>query len=132
MPFKAQMAVLKRLEEIASVRYLTKEEQWEYDRTLKMYRDNKAAEAYTDEKVQEAKAAKAELRAAKAELRAEKAKLRTEKAKLKAEKEERKQEVKQVTQQVTQDVARNLKKLGMDTDLIVQTTGLTRREIDEL
>jgi phage terminase Nu1 subunit (DNA packaging protein) len=121
MPFKAQMAVLKRLEEIASVRYLTKEEQWEYDRTLKMYRDNKAAEAYTDEKVQEAKAAKAELRAAKAELKAAKA----EKAKLK-------REVKQVKQQVTQDVARNLKKLGMDTDLIVQTTGLTRGEIDEL
>lgn len=40
LPWTAKSAVFKRLEEIAEVRALTKEEQMQYDHALKVYRDN--------------------------------------------------------------------------------------------
>lgn len=40
LPWTAKSAVFKRLEEIAEVRALTKEEQLQYDHALKVYRDN--------------------------------------------------------------------------------------------
>ena len=40
LPWTAKSAIFKRLEEIAEVRALTKEEQIQYDHALKVYRDN--------------------------------------------------------------------------------------------
>ena len=40
LPWTAKSAVFKKLEEIAEVRALTKEEQMQYDHALKVYRDN--------------------------------------------------------------------------------------------
>ena len=39
MPFMAQDAVFRRLSEIAEVASLSKEERWQYDESLKHYRD---------------------------------------------------------------------------------------------
>lgn len=50
MPFKAQKQLFEKLEKIAGVANLTREERQEYDEALKVYRDCKNIVDYAEEK----------------------------------------------------------------------------------
>jgi predicted transposase/invertase (TIGR01784 family) len=49
MPFKAQIAVLEKLEQIASVASLSEQEEWEYERTLNDFRTALATWEFAEE-----------------------------------------------------------------------------------
>lgn len=95
MPFKARKAVFEKLEDIADVGALSKQERAVYDSSLKVYRDYLVT-----------------MDAAKLEGRAEGL----------AEGEMKKQ----------QEIARNMKSLGIPSDVIMQATGLTLEEVGQL
>ncbi|MDR0976238.1 MAG: hypothetical protein LBL78_00570, partial [Prevotellaceae bacterium] len=97
-------------EAIASVRNLTKEEQLQYDRTRKVYRDNLAVEAYAKEREQKFKEKEQEF------------KERERKIKAKEQKAEA----------ALKNTVRNLKQMGMDTEAIAKATGLTPEEVEKL
>lgn len=103
MPFKARKAVFEKLEDIADVGALSKQERAVYDSSLKVYRDYLVT-----------------MDAAKLEGRAEG--LAEGRAEGLAEGEMKKQ----------QEIARNMKSLGIPSDVIMQATGLTLEEVGQL
>lgn len=83
MPFKAQKQLFEKLEKIAGIANLTKEERLEYDEELKVYRDCKNIVEYAEEKG-------------------------------------------------VKKTARNLRNLGVSMNLIIESTGLSEEEINNL
>ncbi|MDR0961309.1 MAG: hypothetical protein LBM62_01950, partial [Mediterranea sp.] len=107
------LAVLKKLEDIASVRALTREEKLQYDRTLKIYRDNYSVYLYEKEQ-REKRWAEGVAEGMAKGIAEGMAKGRAE-AKI-----------------TLLNTARNLKNLGTPIDIIVKSTGLSATEIENL
>ena len=100
MPFQAQNAVFKKLAAITDVSTLSSKERERYDESLKIYRDNYAADQYSYDKG-----------------RREGEKKGLEKGRRKGLEEGRIM------------IARNLKAIGVDIQAIIQSTGLTKEQI---
>lgn len=107
MPFKAKKAVFEKLEEIADVSALSKEDRDIYDHNLKLYRDYMAS--MESAKIEGREAGREEGR---------------EEGKIEGIEEGRKEEKKAI--------ARNLKSLGTPVDIITTATNLTVEEIEKL
>ena len=119
LPFKARNAVFKRLEDIVDIASMSKEDRIRYDESIKVYRDRLAimefermkgkAEGIVEGMAQGIAQGKAEgmaqgIAQGKAEGMAE----------------------------GKEEIARNLKQMGMDVQTIVQATGLDQEVIDKL
>ena len=111
MPFQAQNAVFKKLAAITDVSTLSGKERERYDESLKIYRDNYAADQYSynkglkkGEKIGEKKGIETGRREGKKEGRAEERTL----------------------------IAKNMKMAGVDIQMIIHCTGLTKEQIDQL
>lgn len=111
LPWTAKSAVFKRLEEIAEVRALTKEEQMQYDHALKVYRDNyNTFQGAIEEGMKEGR----------------------EKG-LKEGKEEGIKEGREKGRaDKTKEVAQNMKKMGMSIEQIAQACGISVEEAEKL
>ena len=99
MPFQAQNAVFKKLAAITDVSTLSSKERERYDKSLKIYRDNYAADQYSYDKGHR-------------EGRAEGEKKGLEKGRIM--------------------IAKNMKMAGVDIQMIIHCTGLTKEQIDQL
>ena len=95
MPFQAQNALFEKLAEITDVSALSEKDQERYEESLRIYRDNYAADEYSFNR-------------GKAEGVAEG---RTAERTV---------------------IARNLKESGVDIQVIIHSTGLTKEQIDQL
>jgi predicted transposase/invertase (TIGR01784 family) len=136
MPFAAQMKVMKELEEIIAVASMSPDKYDLYQASLKVYRDNLAGlEAQRREREEwkkereEGKKEKAALRKEGAVLKKERAALKKEKAALKRELDQKLSEGRAEEKAAT---ARNLKRLGVPLETILQATGLSPEEIEAL
>ena len=103
MPFEAQNALFEKLAEITDVSALSEKDQERYEESLRIYRDNYAADEYSFNR-------------GKAEGLAE------GQAKGLAEGRTAERTV----------IARNLKESGVDIQVIIHSTGLTKEQIDQL
>lgn len=111
LPWTAKSAVFKRLEEIAEVRALTKEEQMQYDHALKVYRDNyNTFQGAIEEGMKEGRE--------------------------KGLKEGREKGIKEGREEgradKTKEVAQNMKKMGMSIEQIAQACGISVEEAEKL
>ena len=111
LPWTAKSAVFKRLEEIAEVRALTKEEQMQYDHALKVYRDNyNTFQGAIEEGMKEGRE--------------------------KGLKEGREKGMKEGREEgradKTKEVAQNMKKMGMSIEQIAQACGISVEEAEKL
>ena len=115
LPWTAKSAVFKRLEEIAEVRALTKEEQMQYDHALKVYRDNyNTFQGAIEEGMKEGRE--------------------------KGLKEGREEGIKEGREEgrekgrvdKTKEVAQNMKKMGMSIEQIAQACGISVEEAGKL
>ena len=110
MPF-TKSKVFERLAKIADVRSLTEEEKFQYDESLKHYRDSNAVlRTAVEDGFEEGRAQGHE--EGRKEGRAEGETIGEKKKSL--------------------EIARNLKKMGMPIDTIIQATNLTAEEIQNL
>ena len=103
MPFKAYKAAFEKLEKITDIAALSKEDRMKYDESIKVYRDIKATLAFSREE-------------GRAEGRTEGIHIGMEKGRAEGMKE----------------VAKKMKMLGLDSDIIIKSTGLTAEEISAL
>lgn len=111
LPWTAKSAVFKRLEEIAEVRALTKEEQMQYDHALKVYRDNyNTFQGAIEEGMKEGR---------------EKGLKEGREKGIKEGREEGKADK-------TKEVAQNMKKMGMSIEQIAQACGISVEEAEKL
>ena len=95
MPFQAQNAVFEKLASITDVSSLSEKDQERYEESLRIYRDNYAADLYSYNKG--------------------------------LKKGERKGRAEERTL-----IAKNLKASGVDIQVIIHSTGLTKEQIDQL
>ena len=95
MPFQAQNAVFEKLASITDVSSLSEKDQERYEESLRIYRDNYAADLYSYNKG--------------------------------LKKGERKGRAEERTL-----IAKNLKASGVDIQVIIRSTGLTKEQIDQL
>ena len=107
MPFQAQNAVFKKLAAITDVSTLSSKERERYDESLKIYRDNYAADLYSYNRGL-TKGRSEGLEKGRAEGLAEG---RTAERTM---------------------IAKNLKASGVDIQVIIHSTGLTKEQIDQL
>ena len=111
LPWTAKSAVFKRLEEIAEVRALTKEEQMQYDHALKVYRDNyNTFQGAIEEGMKEGR----------------------EKGLKEGREEGRKEGREEGRADKTKEVAQNMKKMGMSIEQIAQACGISVEEAEKL
>jgi predicted transposase/invertase (TIGR01784 family) len=119
LPFAAYLAVVDKLEKIASIRSLTKDEELQYFHALNTYRTNKSAWDYGIETAtkegEEKGLARGLAEGMEKGLKKGIKKGRAEGMKASAEK-----------------IARNLKAIGTATDVIMKVTGLSADEISKL
>lgn len=115
LPFKARMAVFKRLEDIVEIAALSKEDRLRYEESVKVHRDNLAVEAYALETGWEKGHEEGWNEGHK-----EGWNLGLEVGKTEGERN------------ANLKNARNLKQLGVSIDIIAQATGLTEEEIKQL
>ena len=111
LPWTAKSAVFKRLEEIAEVRALTKEEQMQYDHALKVYRDNyNTFQGAIEEGMKEGRE--------------------------KGMKEGREKGIKEGREEgradKTKEIVQNMKKMGMSIEQIAQACGISVEEAEKL
>ena len=111
LPWTAKSAVFKRLEEIAEVRALTKEEQMQYDHALKVYRDNyNTFQGAIEEGMKEGRE--------------------------KGLKEGREKGIKEGREEgradKTKEIVQNMKKMGMSIEQIAQACGISVEEAEKL
>ena len=111
MPFQAQNALFRKLAEITDVSTLSSKERERYDESLKIYRDNYAADQYSYNKG-----------------RSEGEKKGLEKGR----REGLEEGLQKGLQQGTALIAKNMKEGGMDIQIIIRYTGLTKEQIDQL
>ena len=102
LPFKAHKAVFERLEQIGSLASLTLEERMKYDASINTYRTLLAVEEYEIEQ----------------------RKKEREEGREEGRKEGRKEE--------KAEMVKNLKQLGVSTDIIAKATGLPPEEIEKV
>lgn len=103
MPFQAQNAVFRKLAEITDVSALSQKDQERYEESLKIYRDNYAADLYSYNKgLKEGK------------------------------KEGKKEGEKKGRAEERVVIAKNMKMAGADIQMIIQCTNLTKEQIDQL
>ena len=115
LPWTAKSAVFKRLEEIAEVRALTKEEQMQYDHALKVYRDNyNTFQGAIEEGMKEGR---------------EKGLKEGREEGIKEGREEGREEGRA---DKTKEVAQNMKKMGMSIEQIAQACGISVEEAEKL
>jgi predicted transposase/invertase (TIGR01784 family) len=107
LPAAFQCEAFKKLKEITDVSALSEPERQWYEHTLRAHRDAWSVYNTWKEELKEAKAREEEAKAREEEAKAE----------LKAEKK---------------NTARNLKSLGLSTEVIQQCTGLSEQEIQAL
>lgn len=111
LPWTAKSAVFKRLEEIAEVRALTKEEQMQYDHALKVYRDNyNTFQGAIEEGMKEGR---------------EKGLKEGREKGIKEGREEGKADK-------TKEIVQNMKKMGMSIEQIAQACGISVEEAEKL
>ena len=103
MPFEKRSFIFEKLAKIAEVRKLTKEEEFQYEKSLNAYRNTRTV--YDT-------AVKKGLREGK--------------------EQGLKEGLVKGKEQGRIETARNLKELGVDIDTVVKATGLTREEIETL
>ena len=115
LPFKARMAVFKRLEDIVEIAALSKEDRLRYEESVKVHRDNLAVEAYALETGWEKGHEEGWNEGHK-----EGWNLGLEVGKTEGERN------------TNLKNAYNLKQLGVSIDIIAQATGLTEEEIKQL
>ena len=115
LPFKARMAVFKRLEDIVEIAALSKEDRLRYEESVKVHRDNLAVEAYALETGWEKGHEEGWNEGHK-----EGWNLGLEVGKTEGERN------------ANLKNAYNLKQLGVSIDIIAQATGLTEEEIKQL
>lgn len=115
LPFKARMAVFKRLEDIVEIAALSKEDRLRYEESVKVHRDNLAVEAYALETGWEKGHEEGWNEGHK-----EGWNLGLEVGKTEGERN------------ANLKNAYNLKQLGVSIDIIAQVTGLTEEEIKQL
>ena len=127
MPFQAQNAVFKKLAAITDVSTLSSKERERYDESLKIYRDNYAADQYSynkglkkGEKIGEKKGLEKGLEKGRREGRLEGKKEGQVEGEKKGRTEERTL------------IAKNMKMAGVDIQMIIHCTGLTKEQIDQL
>ncbi|MCR4774345.1 MAG: transposase [Prevotella sp.] len=114
MPF-TKSKVFERLAKIADVRSLTEEEKFQYDESLKHYRDSNAVlRTAVEDGFEEGRA----------QGHAEGEAIGIEKGRAEGETIGEKKK--------SLEIARNLKKMGMPIDTIIQATNLTAEEIQNL
>ena len=111
LPWTAKSAVFKKLEEIAEVRALTKEEQMQYDHALKVYRDNyNTFQGAIEEGMKEGRE--------------------------KGLKEGREKGIKEGREEgradKTKEIVQNMKKMGMSIEQIAQACGISVEEAEKL
>ena len=99
MPFQAQNALFEKLASITDVSALSEKDQERYEESLRIYRDNYAADEYSFNR-----------------------------GKAEGLKEGLKEG--QATERTM--IARNLKENGVDIQVIIHCTGLTKEQIDQL
>ena len=107
MPFQAQNALFKKLAEITDVSTLSSKERERYDESLKIYRDNYAADLYSYNRG---------IKKGREEGRAE------------GREEGRAEGLSEGREMI----ARNMKACGVEIPTIIRCTGLTQEEIDQL
>ena len=117
LPFKARMAVFKRLEDIVEIAALSKEDRLRYEESVKVHRDNLAVEAYALETGWEKGHEEGE---GWNEGHKEGWNLGLEVGKTEGERN------------TNLKNAYNLKQLGVAIEIIAQATGLTEEEIKQL
>ena len=115
LPFKARMAVFKRLEDIVEIAALSKEDRLRYEESVKVHRDNLAVEAYALETGWEKGHEEGWNEGHK-----EGWNLGLEVGKTEGERN------------ANLKNAYNLKQLGVSIEIIAQATGLTEEEIEQL
>ena len=127
LPFKARMAVFKRLEDIVEIAALSKEDRLRYEESVKVHRDNLAVEAYALEtgweKGHEEGWNEGHKEGWNLGLEVGKAEGHKEGWNLGKTEGERNANLKN---------AYNLKQLGVSIEIIAQATGLTEEEIKQL
>ena len=101
--FQAQNALFRKLAEITDVSTLSSKERERYDESLKIYRDNYAADQYSYNK-----------------------------GRREGEKKGLEEGLQKGLQQGTALIAKNMKEGGMDIQIIIRYTGLTKEQIDQL
>ena len=107
LPFKARNAVFQKLEEIVDIAAMSKEDRMKYDESIKVYRDRLAIIEYERRKGLAEGLAKGE---AKGEAKG-------------IAKGERNKQI---------EIACNLKRMGLATEIIAQATGLAPEAIEQL
>ena len=127
MPFQAQNAVFKKLAAITDVSTLSSKERERYDESLKIYRDNYAADQYSYDKGHREGRAEGEKKGIEKGRREGEKKGRAEGEKKGLEKGRRKG-----LEEGRIMIAKNLKAIGIDIQAIIQSTGLTKEQIDQL
>ena len=111
LPWTAKSAVFKRLEEIAEVRALTKEEQMQYDHALKVYRDNyNTFQGAIEEGMKEGR----------------------EKGLKEGKEEGIKEGREEGRADKTKEIVQNMKKMGMSIEQIAQACGISVEEAEKL
>ena len=100
---QAQNALFRKLVEITDVSTLSSKERERYDESLKIYRDNYAADQYSYNK-----------------------------GRREGEKKGLEEGLQKGLQQGTALIAKNMKEGGMDIQIIIRYTGLTKEQIDQL
>ena len=115
MPFQAQNALFKKLAAITDVSTLSSKERERYDESLKIYRDNYAADQYSYNKG-----------------RREGEKKGLEKGRLEGKKEGQVEGEKKGRTEERTLIAKNMKMAGVDIQMIIHCTGLTKEQIDQL
>ena len=111
MPFQAQNALFKKLAEVTDVSTLSSKERERYDESLKIYRDNYAADLYSYNRG---------------------IKKGREEGLEKGRKEGRLAGKKEGRAEERTLIAKNMKEGGMDIQIIIRYTGLTKEQIDQL
>ena len=119
LPFKARNAVFKRLEDIVDIASMSKEDRIRYDESIKVYRDRLAIMEFERMK-------------GKAEGIAEGMAQGIAQGKAEGMAEGIAQGKAEGMAEGKEEIARNLKQMGMDVQTIVQATGLDQEVIDKL
>lgn len=119
LPFKARKAVFEKLEKIVDISALSKEEREKYDGSIKVYRDMLVTMQYAEEKG----LAEGQTRGREEGL---------EQGREEGREQGREQGREEGREEGRIETARNLKKLGVSTEIIMQSTGLSEEEIRNL
>ena len=107
LPFRAQNAVFDRLERVVDIATLTREERIKYDESIKVYRDNLAVMAFERQSG-------------------------FEEGRMEGMIEGRMEGKKEGERSKQEEIARKMRSMGLPTEMIAETTGLSPAEVEAL